>query len=233
MNAQERLIVALDFNTQEKAEYMITQLGDSVTFYKVGLELFLNTRGVILDTLSSLNKRIFLDLKFHDIPNTVAAASRFSANLPSVGMFNIHASGGAEMIRQSVAVKRPNQILLAVTALTSLDDNDIQQNFHSNLSVSEFALNLAKEAKKAGANGVVCSALEAKMIKESCGADFITVCPGIRFNDGKTTGDQKRVLDPKEAIQNGADYIVVGRPITDADNPKEIAQKILEQITRI
>lgn len=231
MTAQERLIVALDFQTAKEAEQMVLTLGEHVSFYKVGLELFLNTGGSILEFLASQNKRIFLDLKFHDIPNTVAAATRFAASLESVSMFNIHASGGTQMIKDSVAVKRADQILLAVTVLTSLDDSDITTNFQSPLSASELALNLAKNSKLAGANGVVCSALEAQTIKKYCGADFITVCPGIRFNDS-SVGDQKRVLGSKEAIQNGADYLVIGRPITADPSPKDATLRMLEQISK-
>ena len=229
---KERLIVALDFDTQEKAEQMIEKLGDSVIFYKVGLELFLNSAGSILKTLSSLNKKVFLDLKFHDIPNTVAAASRFAAKDKSISMFNVHSSGCSEMIKQAVKAKRPDQTLIAVTALTSLDDDDIKEYFHTSLKTSEFALNLAKETKKAGADGVVCSALEASIIKGSCGSDFITVCPGIRFAETSDMGDQKRVLTPNEAIQNGADYLVVGRPITEAKNPKEAAEMMLKEMMK-
>ena len=231
MTAQERLIVALDFQTAKEAEQMVLTLGEHVSFYKVGLELFLNTGGSILEFLASQNKRIFLDLKFHDIPNTTAAAARFAASLDSVSMFNLHASGGTQMIKDSMAVKRADQILLAVTVLTSLDDGDITANFQSPLTASELALNLAKNSKLAGANGVVCSALEAQTIKKHCGEDFITVCPGIRFNDSQV-GDQKRVLGPKEAIQNGADYLVIGRPITADPSPKDAALRMLEQISK-
>ena len=231
MTAQERLIVALDFKTAKEAEQMVLTLGEHVSFYKVGLELFLNTGGSILEFLASQNKRIFLDLKFHDIPNTTAAAARFAASLDSVSMFNLHASGGTQMIKDSMAVKRADQILLAVTVLTSLDDGDITANFQSPLTASELALNLAKNSKLAGANGVVCSALEAQTIKKHCGEDFITVCPGIRFNDSQV-GDQKRVLGPKEAIQNGADYLVIGRPITADPSPKDAALRMLEEISK-
>lgn len=231
MTAQEKLIVALDFKTATEAEKMILILGEHISFYKVGLELFLNTGGTILEFLATHNKRIFLDLKFHDIPNTTAAASRFAASLNSVSMFNIHASGGTQMIKESMSVKRSDQILLAVTILTSLDDQDISTNFQSPLTASELALNLAKQSKLAGANGVVCSALEAQAIKAQCGNDFVTVCPGIRFNDSNT-GDQKRVLGPKEAIQNGADYLVIGRPITADPSPKNAALRMLAEISK-
>lgn len=226
----EKIIVALDFKTHQEAEQMILSLGDSILYYKVGLELFLNTGGSILQILEKQNKKIFLDLKFHDIPNTTAAASRFAASLPAVNMFNIHASGGTKMIQDSVAAKRPNQSLIAVTALTSLNDKDIQETFQSSLNIEEFTLNLALQSKKAGADGVVCSALEAHTIKSHCGDNFITVCPGIRLNDSPGD-DQKRVLTPSEAIKNGADYLVIGRPITGAKNPKETALRIISEIS--
>ncbi len=228
---KDRLITALDFDNLQDAQNMVKTLGDSISFYKAGLELFLNTGGEILDFLSAENKRIFLDLKFHDIPNTVKAAAKFAANLPSVGMFNIHASGGQQMIKDAMSVTRPDQIMLAVTALTSLDTNDIKELFDSNMDVSELALNLAVQSKKAGADGVVCSAMEAKKIKELCGQDFVTVCPGIRFTDGET-GDQKRVLSPSDAIKNGADYLVVGRPITADKDPKSAAERMLKEMSR-
>ncbi|MGL5955924.1 MAG: orotidine-5'-phosphate decarboxylase [Brevinema sp.] len=228
---QERLIVALDFSTQQEAEAMVKLLGEEVTFYKVGLELFLNTGGSILNFLAEHKKRIFLDLKFHDIPNTTAAAARFVAGLSSVSMFNIHASGGFQMIQDSVATARNDQIVLAVTALTSLDSNDIKNSFQSSLDVSEFAFNLAVQAYRAGAQGVVCSALEAGTIKSRCGDQFVTVCPGIRFRSDQK-GDQKRTLDPCEAIRNGADYLVVGRPITADPSPKDAALRMLDEIVR-
>lgn len=227
--SNEKLIVALDFSTSQEAENMITLLGDTVSFYKVGLELFLNSKGQILDFLTQSHKQIFLDLKFHDIPNTTMAASQFAARLDAVGMFNIHASGGLEMIKKSASVKRNDQILLAVTTLTSLDDHDIQHLFHSEFSASALALNLALCAQEGGADGVVCSALEASQIKHTCGTDFITVCPGIRFQDS-SIGDQKRILSPREAIQNGADYLVMGRPITAANSPKDAALRVLDEI---
>ncbi|MGL4676864.1 MAG: orotidine-5'-phosphate decarboxylase [Brevinema sp.] len=228
---QERLIVALDFSKQKDAETLVELLDDQISFYKVGLELFLNTGGAILDFLSKCNKRIFLDLKFHDIPNTTAAAARFIASLPAVSMFNVHASGGFHMIQESVAAARPDQILLAVTTLTSLDNNDIKNNFQSTLDVSEFTFNLALQAHQAGAQGVVCSSLEANTIKSHCGDQFITVCPGIRFGSDQK-GDQKRVLAPYEAVRNGADYLVVGRPITADLAPKDAARRMIDEIMR-
>ncbi|MGL5721774.1 MAG: orotidine-5'-phosphate decarboxylase [Brevinema sp.] len=229
MNIQDRLIVALDYSDQISASKMIDVLGDEVSHYKVGLELFLNSRGQILSVLEQAHKKIFLDLKFHDIPNTTAAAARFAASLPMVSMFNVHASGGQAMISAATNAKREDQILIAVTVLTSLEDSDIQQNFKSPLTAKELAVNLAILTKNSGANGIVCSPLEAKAIKEACGDSFVTVCPGIRFADSNV-GDQKRILGPADAIKNKADFLVMGRPITEAINPKEAAKRALDEI---
>lgn len=226
---KERLIVALDFPSLSEAEAMIKTLGDAVCYYKVGLELFLNTRGKILDILEKENKQIFLDLKFHDIPNTSAAAARFAASLPMVGMFNIHASGGAKMMAESAAAKGAGQKLIAVTVLTSLDESDIKANFQSNLSPKELAVRLALLSKQAGCDGVVCSPREAAAIKEACGQNFITVCPGIRFADS-SAGDQKRTLGPGDAVRGGADYLVMGRPITADKDPKAAALRALGEM---
>lgn len=232
MHIQDRLIVALDFQTHEDAQRILDTLGSRVTFYKVGLELFLNTGGAIIDTLSRIGKKIFLDLKFHDIPNTTAAASKFVAGIPGVEIFNVHATGGFQMVREASLAKRPGQILLAVTVLTSLDEQDLQTTFQNNNSILSFAKHLAKESHAAGADGVVCSAFEAASIKESCGANFLTVCPGIRINNNSNLADQKRVLNPYEAIKNGADYLVVGRPITCAPDPNIIVEEIFEGIDK-
>ncbi|MGL5254386.1 MAG: orotidine-5'-phosphate decarboxylase [Brevinema sp.] len=230
MNIQDRLIIALDYPDQHSAIQMITKLGENISHYKVGLELFLNTRGEILSFLEKEGKKIFLDLKFHDIPNTTAAAARFAASLPMVTMFNIHSSGGKAMISAAAKEKRDDQILIGVTVLTSLENNDISQNFNSSLNTKELAVNLAIITKESGANGVVCSPLEAKAIKEACGDNFVTVCPGIRFSDSNV-GDQKRILGPGDAIKNKADFIVMGRPITEDSNPAEAAKRALEEIT--
>lgn len=229
MNNQERLIVALDRHSIKTAAQLLDELGDSAIFYKVGLELFLNTGGKILHELSTRQKKIFLDLKFHDIPNTTAAAARFTSHLQNVDMFNVHASGGSVMIQAAASAKQDHQILLAVTVLTSLDDHDISQLFGTNMNSEQLALNLALIAKKSGANGVVCSAREAHIIKEHCGPGFITVCPGIRSGNS-ASGDQKRTVTVKNAVKNGADYLVIGRPITEAIKPKEAVLRILDEM---
>jgi len=228
---KERMIVALDFSTYEKATEFIDFLGDNVTFYKVGLELFLNSKGIILDYLKEKKKTIFLDLKFHDIPNTTAMAALFAAN-QDIFMFNVHASGGAKMMKKvAVEVNKvaPNSIVIGVTVLTSLSAEEVKETFNSKWSLEELAINFAKLAKESGLNGVVCSPWEAKLIKSACGQDFKTVCPGVRPNWSKTD-DQERIMTPYDAVQNGCDYLVVGRPITKNENPIKAAQLISQEI---
>lgn len=232
---KDKLIVALDYATAQDAMALVNQLGDAVSYYKVGLELFLNSRGSVIDQLKSQGKKVFLDLKFHDIPNTVAQATAWAASL-GVDMFTLHASGGEEMMRVSVEkvqevcakqnLKMPNMV--GVTILTSFDETGIAKVGYRN-GIAETALNLAKLCQEANMSGVVCSPHEAKQIKEACGKDFMTVCPGIR-PAWAAAGDQKRITTPADAIRIGVDHMVVGRPITKAENPQEAAFKIIEEI---
>ncbi len=230
-----KLIVALDYTDISKAEEIVNNLDDSIDFYKVGLELFLNSQGRILEFLKRKNKKIFLDLKFHDIPNTVAQAARWAAEL-EVEMFNVHASGGREMQRMTVdavnleaiknGVKPP--LLIAVTVLTSFDEEGFQEvGFRK--PINESALQLAKISNEIGMDGVVCSALESKSIKNAFGNEFLTVCPGVRPL-WSASQDQKRIVTPKQAKENLADYIVIGRPITANEEPVKAALMILEEL---
>lgn len=228
---KERLIIALDFNSMEEAKKLIDELEDEAVFYKVGLELFLYTKGEIIEYLAGKNKKVFLDLKFHDIPNTSAMASLFAAK-QNIFMFNIHTSGGKKMMEKSAEeIKKlnKNNLIIGVTVLTSLSENDIKDMFNSSLTIKELAVNLAKLGKEAGLDGVVCSPKEASFIKKECGENFITVCPGVR---PKWAGadDQERTMTPKEAIENGCDYIVVGRPITRNQNRIKACKTIIEEI---
>ena len=231
----EKLIVALDFPTALEAQHLVEQLDEAVVYYKVGLELFLNSRGQIIDYLKAKNKKIFLDLKFHDIPNTVAQAARWATKL-GVDMFNVHASGGSEMLKTTMAAIKetceqeniPMPIIIGVTILTSFDEAGIQAVGFKD-SIQETALNLAKLCQEAGLYGVVCSPHEVAAIKAQWGQDFITVCPGIR-PAWSAKGDQKRITTPADAIKIGVDYMVVGRPITKAENVKEAALKVVEEI---
>ena len=225
------IIVALDFPDMSKAKECIDLLLDKIEIFKVGLELFLNTGGEILDYLRSKNKKVFLDLKFHDIPNTVLNAAKFALS-KDLFMFNVHTSGGYQMMKAvAKEAEGKNSLVIGVTLLTSLDQDDISQMFGTEKKLSEVVFNLAKMLKKAGLDGVVCSAKEAKMLKEKLGNDFITVCPGIRPK-GDERGDQKRVVTPAWAVKNGVDYMVIGRPITKAKDPVLVVEKILKEINQ-
>ena len=231
----DKLIVALDYATEKDAMALVNQLGDAVSYYKVGLELFLNTRGSVVDLIKAQNKKVFLDLKFHDIPNTVAQAVAWAASL-GVDMFTLHSSGGEEMMRKSVEtvnevcerlnVKRPNMV--GVTILTSFDEAGIAKVGYKD-KIADTVLNLAGLCKESGMSGIVCSPHEAANIKAAFGKDFIAVCPGIR-PVWAAAGDQKRITTPADAIKIGVDHMVVGRPITKAENPYEAALKVIEEI---
>ena len=230
-NPKEKLIIALDFNSMNEATKLIDELGEEAIFYKVGLELFLYTKGEIIEYLASKNKKVFLDLKFHDIPNTTAMASLFAAK-QNIFMFNVHTSGGKRMMEKTVEeIKKinKNNLIIGVTVLTSLSENDIKNMFSSNLALKDLAVNWAKLGKEAGLDGVVCSPKEANIIKKECGENFITVCPGVRPK-WADINDQERTMTPKEAIENGCDYIVVGRPITRSNDRVKACKMIIEEI---
>lgn len=230
-----KLIVALDMPTGKAAIDMVDVIGSDVHWYKVGLELFLNTGGVIVDTLKKRDKKIFLDLKFHDIPNTVAQACRWAAST-GVDLFNVHAVGGSEMMRRAkeaaeegaaaAGVSRPS--LIAVTVLTSMDAAMLQAVGLGN-DVNAAVRRLAELTADAGLDGVVCSSKEVAIIKEAVTTPFLTVCPGIR-PAWAASDDQKRILTPAEASAIGVSHIVVGRPITRAEDPAQAAQRILEEL---
>lgn len=231
MNAKDRLIIALDYSNMEDAKKIVETLGDTASFYKVGLELFLNSKGEMVDYLTEKGKKVFLDLKFHDIPNTTTMASLFAAKR-NVFMFNVHASGGKAMmasVAKGVKEINPEMLSIAVTILTSFSEEGVQETFKSQLGLKDLALNLAKLTKEAGMDGVVCSPWEAKAIKEVCGEGFKTVCPGVRPR-WSAANDQERIMTPKDAILNGCDYLVVGRPITKNENPVEAAKMVLAEI---
>ena len=229
------VIVALDFDSCERALNLVDTLGDVVNHYKVGLELFSRCGIEVVKEISGRGKKVFLDLKYHDIPNTVKSAARVAIEA-GVWMFNVHALGGYDFLKQvaefnreyseKLGVKRP--LLIGVTVLTSMDENDLR-SVGINCSVAEEVLRLAELSKKAGLDGVVCSAKEVRLIKENLGEDFITVTPGIRPT-WAARNDQKRVVTPKDAVKLGTDYMVIGRPITGAPDPKDAARKIIEEI---
>lgn len=231
----ERLIVALDVPSLKQGKELIEILDNEVIYYKVGLELFLNTRGEIIDYLKAKNKKIFLDLKFHDIPNTVANAAKWATSL-GVDMFNVHAGGGEEMLLktkeavQEVALKENIKLplLIGVTVLTSFNEEGFKA-LGFNATIPEIVQNWALMCKKAGLDGVVSSPQEAKEIKKLCGENFYTVCPGVRPREAEK-GDQKRVMTPEEALKNGADYLVIGRPINAHPDPLQAAKNIIAEM---
>lgn len=234
--AEERLIVALDMDETEKAIQLVNELKDCVETFKVGKELFVSAGPKIIQEIQSLNKKIFLDLKFHDIPNTVSKAS-ISAIKQGVYMFDLHIAGGREMMEQTVKASRQfaleqkltRPLIIGVTVLTSLNDEQLNGEIGIQRSVDEQVEFWAKLARKVGLDGVVSSPREVKRIKKFCGNDFLTVVPGVR-PDWAGKNDQKRIMTPKEAIRAGADFLVVGRPITQAEQPVAAAQKILKEI---
>ncbi|WP_300358503.1 orotidine-5'-phosphate decarboxylase [Fusobacterium sp.] len=231
VQAKDRMIIALDFPTMTEAIKLVEKIGDGATFYKVGLELFLNSNGKMVEYLAGKGKKIFLDLKFHDIPNTTAMASVF-ASKENVFMYNVHATGGKKMMAKVVEEARKideKSLLIAVTILTSLSQEEVKETFMTDVSIKELAMNLARLAKEAGMNGVVCSPWEAKYIKEALGEEFKTVCPGVR-PAWAATNDQTRIMTPKNAMMNGCDFLVVGRPITKHEDPALAAKLVVEEI---
>ena len=226
------LIVALDFEKLQSALDFVETAGDSVTWYKIGSQLFCSAGPAAVAALKGKGKKVFLDLKFHDIPNTVASAVAEAVKL-GADMVNVHASGGKEMMKAAVkaasdsspAGKRP--LLIAVTVLTSMDEaalTEVMNRSHV-YTPSIHVPHLAKLAKESGMDGVVASAHEIDLIRRTCGDDFVLVIPGIRPADS-STDDQKRIMTPSEAARKGADFIVVGRPVLKAENPAEAARAI-------
>lgn len=230
------LVVALDFKDAESALNMARSLKGVAPWVKVGLELFTAEGPCVITGLKEMGFKVFLDLKFFDIPNTVQGAVRSAARL-GVDMVNIHALGGQRMAEAAMAgcaegvpVGTTPPLVLAVTMLTSMAAGDLPVEGASAPSV--MALDLAVKAKQYGLNGVVCSGLEAERIKDACGPDFICLTPGIR--PASSVGDdQRRVVTPVQAVRNGSDFLVVGRPITGATSPRDAALEIIEEMRSV
>lgn len=233
--ARERLIVALDVSTASDAHRIVGELPDAVGMFKVGLQLFSAAGPDIVNDLVRGGEKIFLDLKFHDIPNTVAGAAVEATRL-GVSMFNVHASGGHEMMTRTLAavseavtkegLLKPK--VIAVTVLTSSDDSTLKEIGVSARSLDQVK-RLALLTEGAGLDGVVASPLEVELLRQAVKRDFLLVTPGIRPS-GSDLNDQKRTMTPKEAMANGSDYLVVGRPITAARNPRLAAEKIITEM---
>ncbi len=234
--ASDKLIFALDADNYEEALSWVELLSGDVGMFKVGKELFTVAGPKIIESIKKRGQKVFLDLKFHDIPNTVASAAQAAVRL-NVDMFNVHASGGSQMIKETVfaagacadKLGQARPIILAVTVLTSLNSADLMEiGFQKD--TKELVLHLAKLAQTAGASGVVASAQDISLLRENIGDEFVVVTPGIRSAGATTKDDQKRTLSAYEAVKTGADYIVVGRPIRLASKPLEACRQIVQEI---
>lgn len=230
MTNHPAVFCAIDTAEIGQAIDLAKKIGPVTGGIKLGMEFFnaFGPAGVkqIIDTCP--NAALFIDLKFHDIPNTVAGAVRAISKNFKPAYLNVHAAGGAEMMKAAKDACAPGTKLLAVTVLTSLDDKLLQQTGHS-LGAAELVSRMALLAKENGLDGVVCSAHEIKMLRDLCGPDFALMVPGIR-PAGAETGDQKRVMTPKEAMAQGATHLVIGRPITGAADPAQAARDILDSL---
>ena len=217
---ENKIIVALDFNSSSQAVELVDTLDPKLCRLKIGKELFTAAGPNLVETMIKKEFDVFLDLKFHDIPNTVANAVKVAADL-GVWMLNVHISGGSTMMKSAkdaiISHGGCKPILIGVTVLTSISSAELSE-IGINNDLKDQVVQLAKLAYQSGLDGVVCSAEEAKLLRNSMPADFILVTPGIR-REQDAAGDQKRVITPSQAIRNGSDYLVVGRPITQAASP--------------
>lgn len=235
-NAKDRLIVALDVDTLEEAERLVGLLRNHVGVFKVGMQLYNSVGPQILQRIHNLGGRIFLDLKLHDIPNTVAQAGEVLTR-HRVFMYNVHAAGGQQMMIKAVeasaaeakemAIAKP--VIIAVTVLTSIDQEVLTNEIGIDRNVEDQVVHWSRLAKASGMNGVVASPQEIRAIRQACGEDFLIITPGVR-PVWAAPNDQKRIMTPKEAIKAGASYLVVGRPITASHDPLHAVEKILAEM---
>jgi len=236
LSAKERLVLALDVDDFKKADELVGKLSDYVGVFKIGSQLFTVEGAKVVNMINEKRGKVFLDLKFHDIPNTVARAAEVATKL-GVYIFNVHTSGGYEMMKAAaeatkkisvtLGIRKP--IILGVTLLTSINQEILEKEIGIKKRLEEQVVHLAKLAKVAGLDGVVASSWEIKEIRKACGEDFVILTPGIR-PAGKSSDDQKRVMTPREAIKLGSDFLVIGRPIRNASNPVEAAKEILREM---
>lgn len=225
------VIIACDFSNKEDFLKFLDLFQEEKPFLKIGMELFYATGMDIVIEAKKRGHKVFLDLKLHDIPNTVKKSLAVLSSL-NVDLTNLHSSGTIEMMKAGLegftSNKENNGILIGVTQLTSTSEERMQKDLLINASLEETVLHYAKNTQKAGLHGVVCSPWEAKKVKEVCGDNFLTITPGIRFDNGDV-GDQVRIATPKNASEMGCDYIVVGRPITEAQDPVVAYKKCVEE----
>jgi len=235
----QRLIIALDFAEAAPALRLARQIGPRVGMLKVGLELFNSAGPSVIESLRAEGARVFYDAKFHDIPNTVAGAAAAAGRL-GVSMLNVHALGGRAMmqaaregaLRGAAEAGFAPPLLIAVTVVTSLGDREVRDELGFGDTPRDLVIRLASLAKEAGLDGVVCSVREVGDIKRACGQQFVTVTPGIR-PAWAAAGDQARVATPGEAVAAGADYLVIGRPVTRADDPAKALAKVLSEMADV
>jgi orotidine-5'-phosphate decarboxylase len=228
-----KIIIALDYHSASQALNMVAQLDPTKCKLKVGKQLFTATGPAFIESIQKLGFNVFLDLKFHDIPNTVSKALSVAADL-GVWMVNVHASGGVNMLEaaaNSLSHYKDRPLLTAVTVLTSLSSMDLR-SLGIERSIDDHVLSLAQLSKSCGLDGVVCSAQEAHLIRQSLGDNFCIVTPGIRPSNA-SSDDQTRVVTPEHAVQLGSDYLVIGRPITAHDNPMSALNEINKAILNV
>ena len=232
---RERLIVAMDVPTMEQVTQTVERIGDAVGYYKIGMESFYSLGQSVMEEMSAREKKVFLDLKLHDIPNTVARSIKALCRFAPV-MTTIHAAGGPSMLRAAVEAAQegavqwnlPRPKLLGITVLTSISEPE-WATIGSGSSVRDSVLRLAEHCRQAGVDGVVASPQEAAAIRAECGRDFLIVTPGIRPMNG-VQGDQSRVATPRQALLDGADFLVIGRPILAAPDPRLAAEEIVKEM---
>ncbi len=225
------VIVACDFSSKDEVMNFLDKFKEEKPFVKIGMELFYAEGPNIVREIKVRGHKIFLDLKLHDIPNTVKKAMRVLSNL-DVDMCNLHAAGSIAMMEAALeGLTRPDgtrPLLIAVTQLTSTSQEAMEEDLLIKEDINDVIIHYARNAAKAGLDGVVCSPLESQIVHENCGEDFITVTPGVRFAEGDTQ-DQSRVTTPSKANELGSNYIVVGRPITQADDPVDAYRRCMKE----
>jgi orotidine-5'-phosphate decarboxylase len=236
VSAKDRIIVALDVSDMQTAEKLVRMLGGEIGYFKVGMELYYSVGSAVIDMIKAAGSRVFLDLKLHDIPNTVAQGARAIART-GADMINVHAAGGSEMMKKTAQALadlgaetgKPRPQLIAVTVLTSLDQQAATDEVGLSRPIHEQVQHWARLAQLAGLDGVVASPQELAGIRDICGPEFITVIPGVR-PAWADKNDQKRIMTPGEAVAAGATHLVIGRPITRASDPREAVAMIIQEI---
>jgi orotidine-5'-phosphate decarboxylase len=233
---QEKLIVALDLDTEQEALSMVDLLSEEVEIFKVGPRLFFQSGPRIVKKIHRRQKKIFLDLKLYDIPQTVAKSAEVITEM-GVFMFNLHLSGGEEMIRRTVEAvaaysqrrKITKPLILGVTILTSFNQLELKELWGKRMDLTEAVLRLAELGRRCGLDGVVSSAWEIERIRKKCGRDFVILTPGVRLPENKSD-DQKRITTPQEAVRKSANFIVVGRPVIRAPEPRKMVRQIIKNL---